>query len=83
MTLPRFLLDASLLQPFVYHIPVDDLPKSVQMVWATVLIINVIGVFPNIESQQRPQAFLHGIARVSFLSDNEFPFLINGEPHPA
>ena len=53
------------------------------MVRATILIINVIGVFPNIESQQRFQIALHRIASVGFLRDVQFAILVDGKPHPA
>ena len=42
------------------------------MVWATVLIVQVVGMLPDIESQQRLQALLDGIGSIRLLRDDEF-----------
>lgn len=33
-----------------YGIPVDRVPPGAQVVWATVLVIQVVGMFPNINT---------------------------------
>ena len=39
------------LQPFFYDIPVDDLPQFVYVVGTTVLIVEVVSMFPYVKSQ--------------------------------
>lgn len=78
-----FLLAAFSLESFVYHVPVDDLPQSIQMVRTTVLVVDVIGVLPNVESQQGLEAALYGVAGIGLLRDLQFAVFVDGEPHPA
>ena len=35
--------------------PVDNLPKSSQMIWTAILVIQIVGMFPHIKCQQRFQ----------------------------
>ena len=39
-----------LFHPAAYYIPINDTPKSVYMIGAAILIIEIVGVFPNIKA---------------------------------
>ena len=51
-----------------YHLPVNNLPQGSQVVGTTVLIVQIVGMLPNVESQQRFQAFLNRIGSIRLLS---------------
>ena len=53
------------------------------MVGTTGLIIEVVGMLPNIKGQQGLQAALNGIGGIRLLRDDEFAILVGREPHPA
>ena len=50
-TLCYFVVKRVRLQPFFYDIPVDDLPQFVYVVGTTVLIVEVVSMFPYVKSQ--------------------------------
>ena len=41
-----------ILESLSYIRPVDDIPDSLDIVWTDVLVLQVVGVFPNINTQQ-------------------------------
>ena len=63
--------------------PIHDFPKVVKLVGSAVLVIEVVGMFPNIETEQWSQAFGEGITRVRLFRDDEFAGLVLGKPCPA
>lgn len=71
------------MQPAVYFIPVDDLPKAGDVGRAGVAVIDIIGVLPNVEGEQRLEALGDGVAGVAFLGDDEFAVRAEAEPDPA
>ena len=71
-----------LFHSFSYCIPVHDAPKSVDMVGAFILIIQVVSMFPNVEAQQRGQSRTYGIASVGFFGDMQFTVLVYAQPEP-
>ena len=42
---------------FLYDGPVHNIPESFQRIFAPVLVIKVIGVFPHIECKDRRKTF--------------------------
>ena len=46
------------------------------MVWATILIVKIIGMLPNVEGQQRLQTALNGVGGIRLLGDDEFAVLV-------
>lgn len=55
----------------MYCRPVDDVPEGMNGVGATVLVIEVVGVFPYVESEERGEEFAERISGVRFLRDVE------------
>ena len=53
------------------------------MVGAAVLVVEVVGVFPHIESQKRLERAAERIAGVCLLGNLQVPFLVGGKPYPA
>jgi hypothetical protein len=39
-----------LFHPAAYYIPINDTPKSIYMIGTAILIIEIVGVFPNIKA---------------------------------
>ena len=37
-------------QVFVYSVPVDDVPEGFNEFCSVILVVNIVGVFPNIQS---------------------------------
>lgn len=46
------------------------------MVWATILVIEIVGMFPYIKSKQGNQAFLNRIGRIRLLCNHKFTVFI-------
>ena len=58
-------------RPRFNYIPVHDLPKGIQLRSPPILIIEVIGVFPDVEGQQGFIAFGDGIVRIGLLRNHQ------------
>ena len=65
------------------YFPVDDFPKIVQMVGSSVLIIQIVGMFPDIEAQERFHALSERITTIGFLHDDQLAVSVQGEPSPS
>lgn len=50
--------------PFLGGLPVDDLPEGLYAVGTGIAVVDVVGVFPYVDGQQRVQAVGQGIAGV-------------------
>ena len=50
---PELLKLESFYIPLLYHFPIDNRPESGKMIGTAVLIIQVIGMFPNVKGKQR------------------------------
>ena len=50
---------------------------------ASVLVVEVVGVFPDVEGKQGPHAAGDGVADVGLLGNVEGAVLVGGEPDPA
>ena len=64
-------------------LPVYYAPEGIDVVGAFVLIIQVVGMLPNVEAQQRGQSCAYGIASVCLFGDVQLAVLINRQPCPA
>ena len=77
------IYDASGLEAAAYHIPVDNIPDGLDVIGATVLIVEVVSVLPYIETEDRLVATDYGIGTVGLLRDDKFAILIYREERPA
>ena len=65
------------------NIPVDDAPYCGEMIDTAVLIVEVVGMFPYVDAENRLQSVANGGACVGFLRNHEFPFAVTGKPYPT
>ncbi len=63
--------------------PVKNLPEVVKLGGTAVLVVEVVGVLPDVEGEERAEAFGDGVAGAGLLSDNEGAVGGGGEPDPA
>ena len=63
-------------------IPVNDVKKCTNVVGAPILIIEVIGVFPNVEAKNRSSAFHEWIVLIRRALDDKLS-IVNAQPGPA
>ena len=68
---------------FFDHAPIHNLPQCLQLCSTPILVIQVIRMLPDIESQDRLEAAGDGVAGVGFLGDDEGATGGRGEPDPA
>ncbi len=66
-----------------YLFPIHDVPEGMELGGAAVLVVEVVGVFPDVEGEQGPQAAGDGVAGVGLLGDLQGAVLVGGEPDPA
>ena len=71
------------------YIPVDHVEKRIDVVWATVLVVEVVGVFPDVEAEDGfteigvwDDAFHERVVLVGGAGDFEFTVL-QDQPCPA
>ena len=53
------------------------------MVGATVLVIQVVRVFPHVKTEKRFQSGTYRVTAVSFFGDMQFTVLVYGQPGPT
>lgn len=58
------------------HIPVDYVPKSLQRVGASILEVEVVGMFPYVEGKDRGEAVAEGIFGIASLSNEELAVVV-------
>ena len=63
--------------------PVDEVPEGVDVVWATVLVVEVVGVLPDIQAKDWFVSEHDGGVLVGGGADMEFAFGVEAEPRPA
>jgi len=76
------LLAARPLVPLAHEIPVDDVEERRHVVRATVLVFEIVGVFPDIEASSGVCRRVSGESWFACL-DVELLVRIDGEPRPA
>ena len=50
---------------------------------AAVLVVEVVGVLPDVEGEEGLEAFRYGVAGIGLLGDDEGAVGLGGEPDPA
>src|SRR5437868_15173498 len=63
--------------------PIDDVPPSRQIVRAAILVLEVIGVLPNVAAKDRPVAFHQGVVLIESRNDLQLPAFVDDEPRPT
>lgn len=66
-----------------YDLPVDDLPDGTQVVGTAILIVEIVGVLPDIDSEEGHTATSDGRTGIRGLLDVDITSLIGREPEPA
>ena len=64
-------------------LPVEDLPEGGEMGGTAVLVVEIVGVFPDVEGEQGFEALGDGVVRSGLLGDDQGAVFLCGEPHPA
>ena len=52
-------------------LPVDDLPEGCEMGGTTVLVVQIVGVLPDIEGEEGGETFCDGVGRSWLLGDDQ------------
>ena len=68
---------------FCHYIPVDEVPQGCGIVRAAVLIVEIVGVLPKVEGEQRDEAALHRIGCVGFKAYVQMALSVGREPNPS
>ena len=69
-------------KPACHLSPVNEVPERGDVVWATILVVQVVGVFPDVESQQWGPTFHQGAILIRGAFNNQLSLVI-GEPRPT
>ena len=78
-----FLIEIRLREVSVYEVPVYQSPERFQVVWTYVAVIDVVSVFPQVNSQQRSLTFSQRAASVASVNDIDRTVSIFNQPSPA
>ena len=73
---------ACLLEPLSHRVPVDDVPPRREVVRAAVLVVEVVGVLPDVDAEERHLALHQRRVLVRRRLDGE-PAAVGDEPRPA
>ena len=69
--------------PFLHDAPIDNRPEGVEVGGAAVLVVEVVGVFPDVEGQEGLEPMGGGVVGAGVLADGKGAIGIGLEPHPA
>ncbi len=69
--------------PFLDHAPIDNPPQGLEVRGAAVLVVEVVGVFPDVEGEEGAEAVGDGVVGAGVLADGQGAGGIGLEPHPA
>lgn len=69
--------------PSLHHAPIDNSPQGLEVRGAAVLVVEVVGVFPDVEGQEGFEAVGDGVVGAGVLADGQGAGGIGLEPHPA
>ena len=72
-----FAISLSALIALSDDLPVHNSPERSQVVRSAVLIIQIVGMLPDVESQQWFQTLLNRIGSIRLLRNHKFPILIS------
>ena len=70
-------------EPGLYDVPVDDFPEGCDVLGTAVSVIDVVGVLPDVNGEERLEALNDGVAGVGLLGDDELAVGVSGKPGPA
>ena len=68
---------------FGNFVPIDDVPESLQVISALVLVFQIIRVLPNVASENRFVSFHERIVLVGSFRDLELAGLVDNQPRPS
>ena len=68
--------------PFLDHAPIDNPPQGIEVRGAAVLVVEVVGVFPDVEGEEGAEAVGDGVVGAGVLADGQGAGGIGLEPHP-
>ncbi len=68
---------------FFHHSPIDNSPQGFQVSSATVLVIEIVGVLPNVISEDGTETVGNGVIGAGVLADGQRAGRIRLEPDPA
>ena len=66
----------TLLIATTHYLPVDDVPDLLEMLGTSILVVEVVGVLPDIYPEDRDKANRDGVAPIRLLGDIEATMLI-------
>lgn len=66
-----------------YQLPVDDGPKSGEIIRTAVLVVKVVGMLPHVEGKDGAQSVAQRVVRIGHLQDREVALGIGAEPSPS
>ena len=69
--------------PFLHDAPIDNPPQGFKVGGAAVLVVEVVGVFPDVEGQEGLEPMGGGVVGAGVLADGQGAIGIGLEPHPA
>ena len=69
--------------PFLDHAPIDNPPEGLEVRGAAVLVVEVVGVFPDVEGEEGAEAVGDGVVGAGVLADGQGAGGIGLEPDPA
>ncbi len=69
--------------PFLDHAPIDNPPQGLEVRGAAVLVVEVVGVFPDVEGEEGAEAVGDGVVGAGVLADGQGVGGIGLEPDPA
>ena len=72
-----------LLIPCFHHHPVHNPPQSLQVGGPAVLVVQIVGVFPDVEGEEGDLGLGDRVVGVGFPVDDEAAVPFGGEPYPA
>ena len=70
-------------KPFFDDGPVDQVPEGGNVVGATVLIVKVVSMLPDIAGEQWCHSLRERVSGIAFLQNMEFPLIIFCQPGPS
>lgn len=76
------LNSSPLLVALLDGVPVDHIPPGLDVIGASVLVVQVVSVLPDVDGQEGAEAHREGVSGVMALPDGELPVLVRAEPHP-
>ena len=62
--------------PLPYHVPIHYRPEGFEVGGAAVLVVQVVGVFPDVEGEEGLEAVGYRIVGTRTLQDNKFTILL-------